>query len=124
MNVELGSKAGVHMPDILLKGELLKMKTRNVPDKYIGDMLRSQLKEYELAIGDMTEEERTDLREWVSAGNSVYCNPHLLYEESGSPFDYITAIRIAGDMLRNPEGYRISPGSGLCADAENDALPF
>ena len=112
------------MPDILLKGELLKMKTRKVPDKYIRDMLRSQLKEYELTIGDMTDEERIHLHEWVSAGNSVYENPHLLYEENGNPFDYITAIQITVNTLCNPGDYRISPGSGLCADLENDALPF
>ena len=72
---------------------------------YVRNMLRKGLREYETIIGNMTLEERKELREWVADGNSVNENPYLLYGDNGLPFDYITAIRINEDMILNPEDY-------------------
>ena len=63
--------------------------------------LRKELKEYELSIVDLTDEERSDLHEWVSAGNSVYDNSFHLVDDSGSPIAYIEAIRIIEEMREN-----------------------
>ena len=71
-------------------------------------VLTAYLKEYEKNIGDITVEERKELRTWVSAGNSPYDNPHLLYSESGCPMDYVTATRIADDMMHSPQDYVMS----------------
>ena len=75
------------------------------PKKELKDMLRKELKRYEATIGHMMPEERKELREWVSAGNSPYDNPCLLCGEDGRLMDYITAIRIDEDMMENPEDY-------------------
>jgi len=55
--------------------------------------LRKELKEYELSISDLTDTEREDLHDWVSAGNSVYDNPYHMVVEGGCPVDYIEALR-------------------------------
>ena len=68
-------------------------------------ILKKELKEYEAKIGTITAEEREELRNWVSGGNSPYDNPCLLYEECGHPMDFITAIRINEDMINNPSDY-------------------
>jgi len=60
--------------------------------------LRKELKEYERSIVDLTDEERSDLREWVSAGNSVYDNPFYVAHEGGYSVDYIQAIRTIDEM--------------------------
>ena len=85
-------------------------------------VLRKELREYEVTIGYMTPDELKELREWVAAGNSVHCNPHILYGDDGHPMDYITANRIAEDMNRNPDNYHTEPKS--CADDEIEELPF
>ena len=38
----------------------------------IKNELRRQLKQYEVAVGDITPQERKALRKWVADGNSVY----------------------------------------------------
>jgi hypothetical protein len=63
------------------------------------------LREYEAAIGDMTPEERDELRKWAADGHSPYDNPCFLYGEDGRIMDFITAIRIDEDMMNNPEDY-------------------
>ena len=64
--------------------------------------LLKELGEYELAIADLTEEERSDLHEWVSNRNSVYDNPYHMVEDDGrTPVDYIEAIRISAEMRGN-----------------------
>ena len=61
-------------------------------------MLRQEMHEYINEIGELTAEEKAELRTWVAAGHSVYNNPCLLYDESGHPMDYITACRISEEM--------------------------
>jgi len=72
--------------------------------------LRRELKEYEAAIVNLSDKERSDLHEWVLAGNSVYNNPYLMADDSGGPIDYIRAVRITADMRENPELYGIQCG--------------
>lgn len=69
------------------------MKNNRTNDKSRKNFLHRQLKEYEIAIGIMTEDERKELHEWVTTGNSVNDNPYCLYGEDGHPMDYINAIR-------------------------------
>jgi hypothetical protein len=76
--------------------------------------LRRELKEYEASIGDLTPDERSELREWVAAGNSVYANPGLLANEDGGPLCFIEGIRICADMEDNPGGYVF--GNGMLAN--------
>lgn len=92
--------------------------------KDVRDMLREELRRYKATIGRLEPDERKELREWVAAGNSVHCNPYYLAGEDGAPLDYITAIRIAEDMWCDPEDYHTAPEPGLCADIEDDELPF
>ena len=82
------------------------------------------LKAYESKIGDMTEPERDELRKWVADGNSPYGNPCLLYGENGHILDFITAIRIDEDMMRNPEDYFSASDLERYSDHEGDELPF
>ena len=86
------------------------------------NMLHKELREYEPTIGHLTSYERKELHKWVADGNSVYCNPHLLYGDDGQPMDYITASRIAGDIV--PEDYHPKTVSELCADVGNADLLF
>jgi len=74
-------------------------------EKEVMDMLYCDLKRYEVTITNMTAQERKELYEWVADGSDVHSNPWLLYDEYGLLFDFITASRIADDMLRNPESY-------------------
>ena len=60
--------------------------------------LRQELKEYE-RVTPMTEEERSALREWVNAGNSVHENGSMASYEGGRPMDFL-------EVYRQEEGIR------------------
>jgi len=92
--------------------------------KDVKDMPSKNLREYEAAIGNVTPEERKELREWVAAGNQAICNPYYLYGDDGHLLDYISAARIAVDMRRHPEDYHPRPGLELYDDLKNEGLPF
>jgi len=81
------------------------MKKMTYTKKEIKDFLIAELAEYETGIGCITEEERESLREWVTGGNSPYCNPWLHANENGFLMDYIQAFRIDVDMCNNPGDY-------------------
>ena len=66
--------------------------------------LRKELREYMLTFGDMTEDEKNDLHEWVASGNSVYTNPYCYCDDSGHVMDYITAIRVNDEFLAGDMG--------------------
>jgi len=72
-------------------------------DKSINDSLRLELKEYMRKVGDITEDEKKDLHEWVSAGNSVYDNPCLYSDDRGDPMDFISAIRMDNEIRMEHE---------------------
>ena len=60
--------------------------------------LRSELREYTKTVGDMTDDEKKALSEWVASGKSVWDNPYLLYNESGVLMDFINGCRIGSDI--------------------------
>ena len=85
------------------------MKIRTAVDLDLGNALRdelSKLKEYEEMFDDMTAEEKEELREWMTEGNSVNSNPYLLYGENGCLMDLIAASRTATEMSDHPERFR------------------
>jgi len=86
------------------------------------DMLAKEPARYRAEIGDMAPDERKSLREWVKSGCSAYDNPCGLCQENGHPFDYITALRINGDMMNNPKGYSLGPNAGSWAG--DKTIPF
>ena len=71
----------------------------------IRNVLRRELKQYEASFGDLTSDERKELHEWLTDGNSVYDNPFWIADEDGRPLCYISAIRLVSDMLSYPEDY-------------------
>jgi len=63
------------------------------------NQLQPQIVEtYLLTVGDITDDEKRDLREWVASGKSVYDNPHSLYNDSGCPMDFINGCRLGIEM--------------------------
>ena len=66
--------------------------------KEIKNELRKQLKQYEVAVGDITPKERKALRKWVADGNSVYDNPYWLAGEDGNSLCFIAAIRLVVEL--------------------------
>jgi len=87
-------------------------------------VLRMCLREYEIAIGDISYAEREELRKWTTDGYSPFDNPYLLLDDDGCSMDFITAIRINDDMLRTPDDYCPGYGHKPCLDVEDNALPF
>ena len=78
----------------------------------IKNELRKQLKQYEVAVGDIdrrfseaTPVERKTLRKWVADANSVYDNAWWIAGEDGNPLCFIEAFRLISDMLSYPEDY-------------------
>lgn len=61
-------------------------------DKERKRFLKQELKEYEKTT-PMTEEERSALREWVRAGNSVHENGAFACYEGGCPMDFLDVYR-------------------------------
>ena len=65
--------------------------------------LFEELRLYE-AMTDMTEEERSALHEWVSAGYSVYENQSLGCNEKGDPIEYLEDYRYQEEIRKEMEG--------------------
>ena len=87
--------------------------------------LRKELKEYETSITDLTDEEKSDLRKWVAAGNSVKSNPYEMCDGGCRPLDYIEAIRITEDMRQNPKDYGIGVEPETAIEyVPEDGIPF
>lgn len=102
------------------------MKRSNVLDKELRDLLRKELKEYEQTIGDLTHDERIELREWIKKGRSVYDNPWYISMGNGWPMDYIEASRTFDEILSNPDLYcsEDSVAAGAHENPATDDLPF
>ena len=60
--------------------------------KKLNDTQRKELKEYEVGKR-LKDNERTSLYEWAAEGNSPYKNPFYVYDETGRPMDYVSALR-------------------------------
>ncbi len=89
-------------------GEMIMTMKKEYTAKEIKAFVRQEYREYLRTIGELTDEEKKDLREWVADGNSVQENPYLLYGENGWPMDFITGCRIGDDMRENPQNYQWS----------------
>ena len=55
-------------------------------------VLWDELMKYEMNT-EMTDDERTALREWVLDGNSVHDNSSMAYTEHGGPCDFLNVYR-------------------------------
>lgn len=87
--------------------------------------LQGQIMEtYLLTVDDITEDEMSDLKNWVAGGRSVYDNPCLVWDGSGRPMDFINACRLYAEMSRDP--YRVFGCEPDAAgdDGWDDDLPF
>ena len=69
-------------------------------------------------IGDVTEDERKGLIEWVASGKSVHCNPGLVYGENGWPLDYISAVRAEDELYRDGNPWDCDGGEPMFAGRE------
>ena len=47
----------------------------------------------------MIDDEKLELRPWISMGNSPFKNPDEMYDENGLVADFITASRLIDDAL-------------------------
>ena len=51
------------------------------------------MKQYLTLVPDASEEEISELKEWVTAGNSPYSNPWYVADEHGTEMPFIQARR-------------------------------
>ena len=110
-----------HESGVRARIEYLRQKRKACINRnYVQEMVGAYLNK----IGDTTEQERSDLRKWVAAGNSPFDNPYLISGENGWPLDFITAVRIDEDMMDNPDDYFKIPPREICGDSDDDELPF
>jgi hypothetical protein len=82
------------------------------------------LETYLLTIGDITDDESRALHEWVEAGNSVYCNPCLIYDDSGQPMDFINGYRLDAEMAEDLSTFFVGVPDDPDSGGWNDDLPF
>jgi len=88
----------------------LKMKIRQLQPHIVDAYL--------LTVDEISEDEIHGLKKWVASGNSIFENPYMIFDESGSQMDFINGCRVGLDMPRSPLGYF---GSGNWDDED---LPF
>ena len=55
--------------------------------------LVNEMKHYLTLLPDASEEELSELKEWVTAGNSPYSNPWYVADERGTELPFIQARR-------------------------------
>ena len=55
--------------------------------------LVNEMKQYLRLVSDASEEEISELKEWVTAGNSPYSNPWYVADERGTELPFIQARR-------------------------------
>jgi hypothetical protein len=79
---------------------------------------------YLLSIGDITRDEKRALYEWVGAGNSVYCNPGLICDDSGRMMDFINGCRVASEMAEDPLNFYGEVQGETDNGGWDDDLPF
>ena len=79
---------------------------------------------YLLAVGDITRDEKRALYEWVEAGNSVYCNPCMIYDGSGRLMDFINGRRIASEIAEGHLSFYVEGRGAIGNNGREDDLPF
>ena len=55
--------------------------------------LINEMKRYLTLVPDASEDEISDLKKWVDAGNSPYSNPWYIADERGTELPFIHASR-------------------------------
>ena len=55
--------------------------------------LSNEMKQYLRLVSDASEEEISELKEWVNNGNSPYSNPWYIADECGTELPFIHARR-------------------------------
>ena len=55
--------------------------------------LVNEMKQYLRLVSDASEEEISELKEWVNNGNSPYSNPWYIADERGTELPFIQARR-------------------------------
>ena len=55
--------------------------------------LSNEMKQYLRLVSDASEEEISELKEWVNNGNSPYSNPWNIADERGTELPFIHARR-------------------------------
>lgn len=94
-------------------------------DKERKRFLKQELKEYEKTTL-MTEEERSALREWVKAGNSVYENGAFACYEGGWPMDFLDVYREEEEIRKVLASMTYEQGSRYLLEKygiDRDAVP-
>ena len=90
----------------------------------INQLQNGVVETYLLSVGNITDDEKRELREWVALGNSVYDNPYSLCDESGRPMDFINGCRIGIQTTGDPSCFtEIGPDDNGNADW-GDEPPF
>lgn len=56
--------------------------------------LINEMKRYLTLVPDTSEEEISELKKWVDAGNSPYSNPWYIADERGAELPFIEARRV------------------------------
>ena len=56
--------------------------------------LINEMKRYMTLVPDASEEEISELKKWVDAGNSPYSNPWYIADERGTELPFIEARRV------------------------------
>ena len=79
---------------------------------------------YLLTVKDVTEDEKRGLNEWIKRGYSVYDNPYLISDASGSPMDFINGCRVGLDMDENPSCYFGDAVTEREGDGGGEELPW
>ena len=54
----------------------------------------NEMKRYLTLVTDASEEEISELKEWVAEGNSPYANPWYIADERGTELPFIEARRV------------------------------
>jgi hypothetical protein len=95
---------------------------------YVGfkkkDYLRKEMEEYLLPLGDITEDEKSELYDWVASGCSAYENPYLISDGFGEPMDFIQGCRVGFDMHMNPSDYFGGEYDAATDECGDDDMPF
>ena len=66
------------------------------------ELLRDELSNYAASM-PMTAEERIRLNNWVCGGNSPYCNPWHIADESGVEMSYLEGVRTLTALAEDNE---------------------
>ena len=85
--------------------------------------IKLKMNDYLRTIGHTTPEERGKLRSWIKSTGTAYGNPWDIYEENGHLMDYISAMRIIGEMQKDPFAF-YSPEFSQSVDEDDENFPF